>query len=96
MAVLTFCTYCALLVSKDLRMKVPTNYYYLFGFTLGESVMVAGLAAELTVESVLASIMATSVVTVCLFFGALYTATSTNSARLVRNLAFSVVGAVLV
>ena len=63
--------------------------------TAGESIFIAGVAAELTVASVLGAILACCLVTACLFFAALFTASSVNRANLIRNLAYGVVAALI-
>ena len=70
--------FCILMCSSHVRKSVPQNYFWLFGFTLGESVMIAAIASELKTESVVTSIMATCVLTACLFFAALKTSTSVH------------------
>ena len=87
--------FCILMCSSHVRKSVPQNYFWLFGFTLGESVMIAAIASELKTESVVTSIMATCVLTACLFFAALNTSTSVHSTTLIRNLALGVVGALI-
>eukprot|EP00806_Schmidingerella_arcuata_P000856 Macronucleus_1772.p1 GENE.Macronucleus_1772~~Macronucleus_1772.p1 ORF type:complete len:266 (+),score=27.70 Macronucleus_1772:1-798(+) len=94
-SILLMLSMCTLICSKSARRTVPTNYFWLACFTFAESVFIASVAALMTVESVLTAIMATCVVTFCLFLAALHTASSTNRDQLLRNMLWGVVGAVL-
>ena len=89
-----FCV-CAILASKEARRTVPGNYFWLLGATLGESIILGGVASDLTVASVLTSIMATCLSTVGLFCAALCSSTARDMGRLIRNLMFGVVTAFL-
>jgi len=86
---------CVLVCSEKTRRTVPGNYLWLFALTLAEATSIASMAAELEIFSVLTAIMATCLVTACLFFAALYTSTSVNIGRLVRNMVIGVVAACL-
>ena len=87
-----FC-FCAIAVSKEARRKVPDNYFWLLGATLGESVLIAAVASEFTVTSVLTAIMATCFVTAGLFGAALCTSSSVNRNTLIRNLSLGIFAA---
>lgn len=65
---------------------MPLNYFLLGGATLGESVFLAAVAADLKIMSVFAAIFATCLAVGSLFIAATYTASSMDRDKLIRNL----------
>ena len=84
---------CVLFCSKKARRTVPQNYLWLGAFTLAESTLIAIVATEVSLENVILAIMATSIVTLCLFAAALRTANSANTGIIARNMFFGVLAA---
>ena len=82
---------CVIAASRERRKRVPENYMWLAGATLGESVFIASTAADLTFMSVFAAIMATCFSVVGLFVAAWYTASSVDRDVLIRNMVKSMI-----
>ena len=77
---------CVIASSRERRKRVPENYMWLAGATLGESVFIASAAADITFMSLFVAIMATCFSVVGLFIAALYTASSVEREVLIRNM----------
>ena len=65
---------------------MPLNYFLLGGATLGETVFLAAVAADLKIMSVFAAIFATCLAVGSLFVAAAYTASSMDRDKLIRNM----------
>ena len=59
------------LLCCNLTRIVPINYFMLFLFTLGESILVSYVSSLYTAESVIFAIVLFSITTVCLWFASL-------------------------
>ena len=77
---------CVISASKDRRRRVPENYLWLAGATLGEAGILACTSADLKTASVFFAIMATCIAVCACFCAALYSSSTMDRGVLIRNM----------
>ena len=93
--ILTVVCTCVIISSKERRRRVPENYIWLAGMTLGEASFLAAVCADLTEFSVFAAIMATCCSVVGLFGAALYASSAVDKDKLIKTMFYGLIGALI-
>jgi FtsH-binding integral membrane protein len=86
-------SFIALMCSRGLRHKTPTNYIMLLIFTLSMAFMVAGITAYLTPGSVMLAIGILALILGCLWMSVMLT---TDMARAARSVCLGILAAIMI